>query len=160
MFKVFYQDFQLRKVKRILKKINALKEKMESLSNALTGKGTMLITTNEYLAKRDAEEMGQVYRFLGLTIGVPLTDDPKDELSVEEKKKIYESDIIYTTNGGLGFDYLGDNLASNEKGKFLRPFDYVIIDEIDDMKERTIFLKRKRMRSGSLPKGLRLLKAS
>ena len=212
MFKVFYQDFQLRKVKRILKKINALKEKMESLSdqelaaktvefrqrlakgatlddllveafavvreadkrvlgmfpydvqvmggivihqgnvaemntgegktltatmpvylNALTGKGTMLITTNEYLAKRDAEEMGQVYRFLGLTIGVPLTDDPKDELSVEEKKKIYESDIIYTTNGGLGFDYLGDNLASNEKGKFLRPFDYVIIDEIDDI---------------------------
>ena len=212
MFKGFYQDFQLRKVKRILKKINALKEKMESLSdqelaaktvefrqrlakgetvddllveafavvreadkrvlgmfpydvqvmggivihqgnvaemntgegktltatmpvylNALTGKGTMLITTNDYLAKRDAEEMGQVYRFLGLTIGVPLTDDPKDELSVEEKKKIYESDIIYTTNGALGFDYLGDNLASNEKGKFLRPFDYVIIDEIDDI---------------------------
>ena len=101
--------------------------------NALTGKGTMLITTNDYLAKRDAEEMGQVYRFLGLTIGVPLTDDPQDELSVEEKKKIYESDIIYTTNGALGFDYLGDNLASNEKGKFLRPFDYVIIDEIDDI---------------------------
>ena len=212
MFKGFYQKIQLRKVKRILKKINALKGKMESLTdqelaaktvefrqrlaegatlddllveafavvreadkrvlgmfpydvqvmggivihqgnvaemntgegktltatlpvylNALTGKGTILITTNEYLAKRDAEEMGQVYRFLGLTIGVPLTDDPKEELTPEKKKKIYASDIIYTTNNNLGFDYLNDNLASNEEGKFLRPFDYVIIDEIDDI---------------------------
>ena len=212
MFKEFYQNFHLRKAKKILKKINALKGEMESLSdqelaaktlefrerltkgetvddllveafavvreadkrvlgmfpydvqvlggivihqgnvaemntgegktltatlpvylNALTGKGTMLITTNEYLAKRDAEEMGQVYRFLGLTIGVPFTSNPKQELKPEEKKRIYSSDIIYTTNSVLGFDYLGDNLASNESGKFLRPFDYVIIDEIDDI---------------------------
>ena len=212
MFKGIYQDFQLRKVKRILRKINALKGKMESLSdqelaaktvefrqrlakgetvddllveafavvreadkrvlgmfpydvqvmggivihqgnvaemntgegktltatmpvylNALTGKGAMLITTNNYLAKRDAEEMGQVYRFLGLTIGVPFTDDPKEELTPEKKKKIYASDIIYTTNNNLGFDYLHDNLAANQEGKFLRPFDYVIIDEIDDI---------------------------
>ena len=212
MFKEFYQQFHLRKVKKILKKINALKRKMQSLSdqelaaktlefrerltkgetvddllveafavvreadrrvlgmfpydvqvlggiiihqgnvaemntgegktltatlpvylNALTGKGTMLVTTNEYLAKRDAEEMGRVYRFLGLTVGVPFTSNHKQKLKPEEKKRIYSSDIIYTTNSVLGFDYLGDNLASNESGKFLRPFDYVIIDEIDDI---------------------------
>ncbi|WP_162838035.1 accessory Sec system translocase SecA2 [Streptococcus pseudopneumoniae] len=101
--------------------------------NALTGKGAMLITTNEYLAKRDAEEMGPVYRFLGLSLGLPFTDDPKEELTTEEKKEIYNSDIIYLTNSGLGFDYLSDNLASSSKEKFLRPFDYVIIDEIDDI---------------------------
>ena len=212
MFKEFYQQFHLRKAKKILKKINALKGKMQSLSdqelaaktlefrerltkgetvddllveafavvreadrrvlgmfpydvqvlggiiihqgnvaemntgegktltatlpvylNALTGKGTMLVTTNEYLAKRDAEEMGRVYRFLGLTVGVPFTSNPKQKLKPAEKKRIYSSDIIYTTNSVLGFDYLGDNLASNESGKFLRPFDYVIIDEIDDI---------------------------
>lgn len=212
MFKEFYQQFHLRKAKKILKKINALKGKMQSLSdqelaaktlefrerltkgetvddllveafavvreadrrvlgmfpydvqvlggiiihqgnvaemntgegktltatlpvylNALTGKGTMLVTTNEYLAKRDAEEMGRVYRFLGLTVGVPFTSNPKQKLKPEEKKRIYSSDIIYTTNSVLGFDYLGDNLASNESGTFLRPFDYVIIDEIDDI---------------------------
>lgn len=101
--------------------------------NALTGKGAMLITTNEYLAKRDAEEMGPVYRFLGLSLGLPFTDDPKEELTTEEKKEIYNPDIIYLTNSGLGFDYLSDNLASSSKEKFLRPFDYVIIDEIDDI---------------------------
>ncbi|WNS72676.1 accessory Sec system translocase SecA2 [Streptococcus sp. DTU_2020_1001019_1_SI_AUS_MUR_006] len=101
--------------------------------NALTGKGAMLITTNEYLAKRDAEEMGPVYRFLGLSIGIPFTDDPEEELKAEDKKKIYNSDIIYLTNSSLGFDYLSDNLASSSNEKFLRPFDYVIIDEIDDI---------------------------
>ena len=101
--------------------------------NALTGKGAMLITTNEYLAKRDAEEMGPVYRFLGLSLGLPFTDDPKEELTAEEKKEIYNSDIIYLTNSGLGFDYLSDNLASSSNEKFLRPFNYVIIDEIDDI---------------------------
>ena len=211
MIKEFYQSFQLRKVTKILKKINALKRKMESLSdqelaaktvefrqrlakgetlddllveafavvreadrrvlgmfpydvqvmggivihegnvaemntgegktltatmpvylNALTGKGTMVITPNAYLAKRDAEEMGVVYRFLGLTIGVPFVESG-EELSVEEKREMYDSDIVYTTNANLGFDYLNDNLASNEEGKFLRPFDYAIIDEIDDI---------------------------
>lgn len=101
--------------------------------NALTGKGAMLITTNEYLAKRDAEEMGPVYRFLGLSIGIPFTDDPEEELKAEDKRKIYNSDIIYLTNSSLGFDYLTDNLASSSNEKFLRPFDYVIIDEIDDI---------------------------
>jgi len=211
VIKEVYQSFQLRRVKKILKKINALKHKMESLSdqelsaktvefrrrlakgetlddllveafavvreadrrilgmfpydvqvmggivihegnvaemstgegktltatmpvylNALTGKGTMVITPNAYLAKRDAEEMGEVYRFLGLTIGVPFVESGKD-FSVEEKREMYNSDIIYTTNGNLGFDYLNDNLASNKEGKFLRPFDYAIIDEIDDI---------------------------
>ena len=101
--------------------------------NALTGKGAMLITTNEYLAKRDAEEMGPVYRFLGLSIGIPFTDDPEEELKAEDKRKIYNSDIIYLTNSSLGFDYLSDNLASSSNEKFLRPFEYVIIDEIDDI---------------------------
>ena len=101
--------------------------------NALTGKGAMLITTNEYLAKRDAEEMGPVYRFLGLSIGIPFTDDPEEELKAEDKRKIYNSDIIYLTNSSLGFDYLTDNLASSSNEKFLCPFDYVIIDEIDDI---------------------------
>ena len=101
--------------------------------NALPGKGAMWITTNEYLAKRDSEEMGPVYRFLGLSLGLPFTDDPKEELTSKEKKEIYNSDIIYLTNNGLGFDYLNDNLASSSKDKFLRPFDYVIIDEIDDI---------------------------
>ncbi|QQQ35016.1 accessory Sec system translocase SecA2 [Streptococcus mitis] len=212
MFRRFSQDFQLRKVKKILKRINSLKGKMSSLSdqelvaktvefrqrlskgeslddllveafavvreadkrilgmfpydvqvmgaivmhygnvaemntgegktltatmpvylNALSGQGVMVVTPNEYLSKRDAEEMGQVYRFLGLTIGVPFTGDPKKEMKAEEKKLIYASDIIYTTNSNLGFDYLNDNLASNEEGKFLRPFNYVIIDEIDDI---------------------------
>ena len=211
MIKEVYQSFQLRRVKKILKKINALKHKMESLSNqelsaktvefrrrlakgetlddllveafavvreadrrilgmfpydvqvmggivihegnvaemstgegktltatmpvylnALTGKGTMVIAPNAYLAKRDAEEMGAVYRFLGLTIGVPFVESGKD-FSVEEKREMYNSDIIYTTNSNLGFDYLNDNLASNKEGKFLRPFDYAIIDEIDDI---------------------------
>ena len=212
MFRRLGQDFQLRKVKKILKRINSLKSKMSSLSdqelvaktvefrqrlskgeslddllveafavvreadkrilgmfpydvqvmgaivmhygnvaemntgegktltatmsvylNALSGEGVMVVTPNEYLSKRDAEEMGQVYRFLGLTIGVPFTGDPKKEMKAEEKKLIYASDIIYTTNSNLGFDYLNDNLASNEEGKFLRPFNYVIIDEIDDI---------------------------
>ena len=212
MFRRLGQDFQLRKVKKILKRINTLKGKMSSLSdqelvaktvefrqrlskgeslddllveafavvreadkrilgmfpydvqvmgaivmhygnvaemntgegktltatmpvylNALSGQGVMVVTPNEYLSKRDAEEMGQVYRFLGLTIGVPFTGDPKKEMKAEEKKLIYASDIIYTTNSNLGFDYLNDNLASNEEGKFLRPFNYVIIDEIDDI---------------------------
>lgn len=100
--------------------------------NALTGQGVILVTTNEYLAKRDAEEMGQVYRFLGLTIGVPIVDEG-EELKPEEKRALYGADIVYTTNSGLGFDYLIDNLASNQDGKFLRPFHYAIIDEVDSV---------------------------
>lgn len=101
--------------------------------NALSGQGVILVTTNSYLAKRDAEEMGKVYEFLGLTIRLPFADDEEEKITPKEKKEIYSADIVYTTNSNLGFDYLNDNLASNEEGKFLRPFNYVIIDEIDDI---------------------------
>ena len=93
----------------------------------------MLVTTNDYLARRDASEMGPVYQFLGLTVGLPFSEDAKEDLTAEEKRKIYTSDIVYTTNSVLGFDYLNDNLASTSEGKFMPPFNYVIIDEIDDI---------------------------
>ncbi|AZR96873.1 preprotein translocase subunit SecA [Streptococcus suis] len=100
--------------------------------NALEGKSVMLVTTSGYLARRDAEEMGAVYHFLGLTVacGVDDSDDrtTKDALS---KKDIYAADIVYTTNGSLGFDYLFENLATHKNNKYLRPFHYAIIDEAD-----------------------------
>jgi preprotein translocase subunit SecA len=98
--------------------------------NALLGRGVMLITVNEYLAARDAKEIGPVFEWLGLTvaIGVPEEGQSDDDL---DKKKIYESDIIYTTNSALGFDYLFENLADNEDDKNIREFNYAIIDEID-----------------------------
>ena len=101
--------------------------------NALSGKGVMLVTTNDYLAKRDAEEMGQVYEFLGLTIRIPFSEDDDEELTPEDKREIYNSDIIYTTHSGLGFDYLIDNLASSEDKKYMPEFNFVIIDEVDSV---------------------------
>ena len=98
--------------------------------NALEGKGTILVTTNDYLARRDAIDMGEVYRFMGLTVGVGVFDDD-DEVDSKRKKKIYSSDILYTTSTALGFDYLIDNLAGNAEDKFLRSFNYVIVDEAD-----------------------------
>ena len=98
--------------------------------NALEGKGTILVTTNDYLARRDAIDMGEVYRFMGLTVGVGVFDDD-EEVDSNRKKKIYSSDILYTTSTALGFDYLIDNLAGNAEDKFLRSFNYVIIDEAD-----------------------------
>ena len=101
--------------------------------NALSGQGVMLVTTNDYLAKRDAEEMGQVYEFLGLTIRIPFSEDDDEELTPEDKREIYNSDIIYTTHSGLGFDYLIDNLASSEDKKYMPEFNFVIIDEVDSV---------------------------
>ncbi|KXT77738.1 accessory Sec system translocase SecA2 [Streptococcus sp. DD13] len=98
--------------------------------NALEGKGVMVVTTNTYLAQRDAQEMGQVYRFLGLTVGVPVTDDEKG-YTAGQKRAIYQSDIVYTVNSALGFDYLGENLSDSVKDQFLPDFNYIIIDEID-----------------------------
>lgn len=98
--------------------------------NALLGKGAMLVTTNEYLARRDAEEMGQVYRFMGLTVGVGVFEEG-EEVSTEDKRAVYDADITYTTSTALGFDYLAENLAADKKDKFLRPFHYVIVDEAD-----------------------------
>lgn len=99
--------------------------------NALTGQGVMLVTTNDYLAKRDAEEMGQVYKFLGLTIRIPFSEDDDEELTAEDKREVYSANVVYTTNSGLGFDYLLDNLASSEDKKYMPEFNFVIIDEVD-----------------------------
>ena len=101
--------------------------------NALSGQGAMLVTTNDYLAKRDAEEMGQVYEFLGLTIRIPFSEDDDEELTPEDKREIYSADIVYTTNSGLGFDYLIDNLASSDDKKYMPEFNFVIVDEVDSV---------------------------
>lgn len=99
--------------------------------NALTGQGAMLITPSSYLAIRDYEEMGPVYRFLGLTVSVGISDDDKEELGPKEKRQLYAADIHYTTNGVVGFDYLIDNLASSKAGKFFPKLNYAILDEAD-----------------------------
>ena len=101
--------------------------------NALSGQGAMLVTTNTYLALRDAQEMGQVYRFLGLTIEAAVVADETENLTPKQKRLIYQADIVYTTNSALGFDYLIENLAANKDSQYLSPFNYVIIDEIDSI---------------------------
>lgn len=101
--------------------------------NALSGQGAMLVTTNTYLALRDAQEMGQVYRFLGLTIEAAVVADGSGNLTPKQKRMIYQADIVYTTNSALGFDYLIENLAENKDSQYLSPFNYVIIDEIDSI---------------------------
>lgn len=101
--------------------------------NALSGQGAMLVTTNTYLALRDAAEMGQVYRFLGLTIEAAVVADETEKLTPKQKRLIYQADIVYTTNSALGFDYLIENLAENKDSQYLSPFNYVIIDEIDSI---------------------------
>lgn len=101
--------------------------------NALSGQGAMLVTTNTYLALRDAQEMGQVYRFLGLTIEAAVVADETEKMTPKQKRQIYQADIVYTTNSALGFDYLIENLAENKDSQYLSPFNYVIIDEIDSI---------------------------
>ena len=99
--------------------------------NALTGKGVHIITVNDYLAKRDSEWMGQIYKFLGLTVGVILSD--RNESSLEDKKHAYECDITYGTNNEFGFDYLRDNMAPSVEACIQRPYYYAIIDEVDSI---------------------------
>lgn len=101
--------------------------------NALTEKSTILVTANEYLAYRDAQEMGPVYRFMGLTVAAGVPASGQKEFDNEEKKKVYASDIVYTTHSALGFDYLINNLVKNSKDRFLREYYYVIIDEADSV---------------------------
>ncbi|RAI78916.1 accessory Sec system translocase SecA2 [Macrococcoides goetzii] len=101
--------------------------------NGLTGKGAYLITTNDYLARRDYEEMKPLYEWLGLTASLGFVDLPGYEYKKGEKKKLYDADIIYSTNGRIGFDFLIDNLADQLNGKFLKPFNFGIIDEIDSI---------------------------
>ncbi len=96
--------------------------------NALAGKGVHVITVNEYLSERDANWMGQVYRFLGLTVGINLRSK-----TTAEKKEAYLCDITYTTNSELGFDYLRDNMAVSMAGRVLRGLDFCIIDEADSI---------------------------
>ncbi len=96
--------------------------------NALSGLGVHVITVNEYLAKRDAEWMGVIYQFLGLTVGVNLRDK-----NPQEKQTAYLCDITYSTNAELGFDYLRDNMTANVKSRVLRGLPFAIIDEADSI---------------------------
>ena len=96
--------------------------------NALTGKGVHVVTVNDYLAKRDTEWMGQIYRFLGMTVGTILHD-----LSDEERKAAYGCDITYGTNNEFGFDYLRDNMKFSIEDMVQRPFNYAIVDEVDSI---------------------------
>jgi preprotein translocase subunit SecA len=96
--------------------------------NGLTGKGVHVVTVNDYLARRDAEWMGQVHRFLGLTVGLI-----QSGMSPAERRKNYACDITYTTNSELGFDYLRDNMAVSMEEVVQRPFNYCVIDEVDSV---------------------------
>ena len=96
--------------------------------NALTGKGVHIVTVNEYLAKRDAEWMGKVHKFLGLTVGVNVSD-----MDGKAKKEAYECDITYCTNNELGFDYLRDNMVQDISQKVQRGQNFAIVDEVDSI---------------------------
>ena len=96
--------------------------------NALAGEGVHIVTVNDYLAKRDSDWMGQVHRFLGLTVGTVL-----NEMSTEERQAAYACDITYVTNNELGFDYLRDNMAIYKNQQVLRGLNYCIIDEVDSV---------------------------
>ena len=101
---------------------------MPAYLNALTGEGVHIITVNEYLAQRDSDWMGEIHRFLGLTVGTNLRD-----LSPEQKKEVYNCDILYSTNNELGFDYLRDNMVVRKENRVQRPLNFVIIDEADSV---------------------------
>ena len=96
--------------------------------NALEGKGVHVVTVNDYLAKRDAEWMGRVYKFLGLTVGVIV-----HELDDEQRKAAYACDVTYGTNNEIGFDYLRDNMKYQQTAMVQRPFNYAIVDEVDSI---------------------------
>ena len=102
--------------------------------SALTGQSTMLVTSNDYLAARDAEEMGAVYNFLGLTVSAGLENDADgDRPENDAKREVYSADIVYTTHGAVGFDYLFNNLVKSADDRFMRDFGFVIIDEADSV---------------------------
>ena len=96
--------------------------------NALSGEGVHIITVNEYLAGRDAEWMGEIYRYLGLTVGINYR-----ELTPQDKKAAYDCDILYSTNNEIGFDYLRDNMVIKAKDRVMRPLNFAIIDEVDSV---------------------------
>ena len=102
--------------------------------NALSGKGAMLVTPNDYLAARDEENLAPVYKWLGLTVSKGFDEKLSREgkkAAPAVKRKWYASDIVYTTASSLAFDYLFDNLATSKEGQYLRPYNYVIVDEVD-----------------------------
>jgi len=101
---------------------------MPAYLNALSGKGVHIITVNEYLANRDAEWMGSIHKFLGLTVGVN-----KREMSSAEKREAYNCDILYSTNNEVGFDYLRDNMVVRAQDRVQRPLNFVIVDEVDSI---------------------------
>lgn len=101
---------------------------LPSYLNALTGKGVHIVTVNEYLAKRDAEQMGKIHNFLGLTVGVSIS-----RMSFEQKKHAYDCDITYCTNNEVGFDYLRDNMVVDAKYRMQRGFNFAIVDEVDSI---------------------------
>ena len=101
---------------------------MPAYLNALTGEGVHIVTVNEYLADRDANWMGNIHRFLGLTVGTNLRS-----LSPKEKKEQYDCDILYTTNNELGFDYLRDNMVVKKENRVQRGLNFAIIDEVDSV---------------------------
>jgi len=96
--------------------------------NAIAGKGVHVVTVNDYLASRDAEWMGRLYRFLGLSVGVILSQMPS-----EDKQAAYAADVTYGTNNEFGFDYLRDNMATQTGERFQRPLNYAIVDEVDSI---------------------------
>lgn len=96
--------------------------------NALTGKGVHVVTVNEYLSGRDAEELGELYKWLGLTVGLNL-----NELNTDQKRDAYNCDITYSTNSELGFDYLRDNMVVYKEQMVQRPLNYAIVDEVDSI---------------------------
>src|SRR5437868_7777235 len=96
--------------------------------NALEGKGVHVVTVNDYLARRDADWMGQIYHFLGMSVGVIVPN-----LSDEERRAAYHSDITYATNNELGFDYLRDNMKYSRDQMVQRPFNFAIVDEVDSI---------------------------
>ncbi len=105
-----------------------LTETMPAYLNALTGKGVHIVTVNEFLAKRDSEWNGNIFRFLGLTVGLNLR-----ELSSKEKKEAYACDILYSTNNEIGFDYLRDNMVVRKEDRVQRPLNFCIVDEVDSI---------------------------
>ena len=101
---------------------------MPAYLNALTGEGVHIVTVNEYLVGVAADWMGKVFNFLGLTVGKNYRDS-----SIEEKKEAYNSDIMYSTNNEIGFDYLRDNMVIRSSDRVMRPFNFVIVDEVDSI---------------------------
>ena len=101
---------------------------MPAYLNALTGEGVHIVTVNEYLVGVAADWMGKIYEFLGLTVGKNYRDS-----SIEEKKAAYNSDIMYSTNNEIGFDYLRDNMVIKADDRVMRPFNFVIVDEVDSI---------------------------